>query len=198
MRLFFLRKPDRKPRKLPQSQQVGRDKATTKPTQCHKVGLASGRQASLASARRACVEAGPRKFLEPPLEPVKMRLCPQPRPLLRTRMGARAGVGWAWPGAVLRQEGGARRAAYALGLHGDRTRPATAAALARPHGAVPAARRRRLGPRESGEGSRGRGVQVTLGRRAPGEPLRGKPFTPPPPFPFIFVGSAVAGRSPLL
>ena len=45
----------------------------------------------------------------------------------------------AWPGVVGRPGGGAS----ALGIHGDRTRPAPAAAMAMPFGAAPAAKKKK-------------------------------------------------------
>lgn len=90
-------------------------------------------------------------------------------PLLRRRVRERAGVGWAWRGAAQLSS------AFPPGLHGDRTRPAPAPALARPAGAAAAAWRRWGGPRE-------RRVQVTVARPRvgfnrrewePGEPREG-------------------------
>lgn len=67
-----------------------------------------------------------------------------------------------------------------LGLHGDWTRPAPAAVLARPPGSAPADWRRLLGPRERGRSRQERGVQVTLGGRGQGTAGGGvSPGSPP-------------------
>lgn len=105
------------------------------------------RQESSASASASAPAPGP-------LEPADRRSCPRPRPPapLRTRQRG------ACPDAVRRPGGGAS----ALGIHGDRTRPALAAAMAVPLGAAPASWLLWLSFREP-RGCRGaRRVQVTL------------------------------------
>lgn len=101
--------------------------------------------------------------------------------LLRTRVGERTDVGWAWRGRCSLPS--RRRPAHALppGRHGDRTRPAPAPALARRPGAAPASGGPRRGPREQR-------VQVTVPSLHP--PCR--------PFPFLFLGTSVGRRWRLL
>lgn len=101
--------------------------------------------------------------------------------LLRTRVGERTDVGWAWRGRCSLPS--RRRTAHALppGRHGDRTRPASAPALARRPGAAPASGGRGRGPREQR-------AQVTVPSLHP--PCR--------PFPFLFLGPSLRRRWRLL
>lgn len=100
---------------------------------------------------------------------------PSPRPYVHAAAPSGRGAGRRAPPSDRRSASGAP-----LGLHGDGTRPAPAAVLARPPGSAFAAWRRRRGHGARRGGCRARRVQVTVpGPRVGSLPRHPSPYFPP-------------------